>query len=155
MVVQAIFNMLGPAILDAEVIDLFAGSGALGLEALSRGAASATFVERSEEGVAAIRQNLQVLGYQERGRVVRADAVQWLRGHAAEVARAGVVLLDPPYRDPVLVEALGALDAAVAEGAWVVAERWTRQPLPELRRLAVTRDRRYGDTSVTIAHAPA
>ena len=153
MVVQAIFNMLGPAILEAEVLDLFAGSGALGIEALSRGAAAVTFVERSEEGVAAIRRNLESLGYGDRARVARSDAVQWVRGHPAEVARAAIVLLDPPYRDPVLADALAALDAAAGAGAQVVAEHWSRQPLPELRRLEVTSDRRYGDTSVTIAQA--
>ena len=153
MVVQAIFNMLGPAVLEAEVLDLFAGSGALGIEALSRGAAAATFVERSEEGVAAIRRNLETLGYRERGRVVRAEAVHWVRGHGPEVGRAKVVLLDPPYRDPVLATALAALDVAVGEGTLVVAEHWSRQALPELSRLRVTRDRRYGDTSVTIAQA--
>lgn len=153
MVVQAIFNMLGTAVLEAEVLDLFAGSGALGIEALSRGAASATFVERSEAGCDAIRRNLEVLGYGDRGRVVRAEAVTWVRGHPDLVAGSGVVLLDPPYRETLLDAALVTLDPLVGAGARVVAEHWTRQPLPGLQRLAVVRARRYGDTSVTIAQA--
>lgn len=153
MVVLAIFNMLGNAVLEAEVLDLFAGSGSLGIEALSRGAASATFVERSAEGAAAIRRNLETLGYADRGHVVRAEAVGWIRAHPEPVGRAAVILLDPPYRDPLLEAALRALDGLAAPGARVVAEHWSRHRLPELERLAVTRSRRYGDTSVTIAQA--
>jgi 16S rRNA (guanine966-N2)-methyltransferase len=153
MVVEAIFNMLGAEVIGAAVIDLFAGSGALGLEALSRGAARATFVDESDESVRAIRRNLETLGYQETGFVVRSDVPRWLHSHPAEVAKARIVLLDPPYRDPVLSAALTELDKLVGEGAIVVAERGTRDPLPELARLELTRERRYGDTSVTIARA--
>lgn len=153
LVTEAIFNVLGPSVLEVEVLDLFAGSGALGIEALSRGAAHATFVDSSDESVAAIRQNLAALSYADRARVARADVKRWLRGHADEVARARVVFLDPPYRDPVLGETLSLLDELVAEGTTVVAERGSRDDLPEFQRLQVTRDRRYGGTSVTIARA--
>lgn len=153
MVLEAVFNMLGSGVVDAEVLDLFAGSGALGIEALSRRAARATFVEKSDDGAAAIRRNLETLGYRESGLVVRADVPRWLRAHPLEVARARIVFLDPPYRDPVLAETLAQLDALVGDGAIVVAERGARDPLPELARLHVTRERRYGDTSVTIAQA--
>jgi 16S rRNA (guanine966-N2)-methyltransferase len=155
MVREAIFNLLGPDVEDAIVLDLFAGSGALGIEALSRGAASALFVERDEVAVRVIRRNLESLGLAGRGRAVRADVPKWLAGHAPEVRGATLVLLDPPYNDPVLEHALALLDPLVAGEASVVAEHSHRQPLPALGRLQPTRQRRYGDTavSVLVAHA--
>ena len=151
----AIFNMLGPRVLEADVLDLYAGSGALGIEALSRGAARANFVERAPEGVRAIRANLAALGYEERATVVQSDVPRWLRVHAGEAARATLVLADPPYDDPGLEAALAALDESLAPGAVLVLEHPGGKPLPPLRRLLVDRTRRHGGTSVTIAVAGA
>ena len=78
VVKQAIFNMVGPRIEGANVLDLFAGSGALGIEALSRGAAQVTFVDQQPRGLAILRQNLDALGFKERSRVIRGDVVRWL-----------------------------------------------------------------------------
>jgi 16S rRNA (guanine966-N2)-methyltransferase len=147
--------MLGPAVLDAEVLDLYAGSGALGIEALSRGAARATFVERSQDGVRAIRANLEALGYEDRAVVAQAEALRWLRGHLPQVSSAGLVVLDPPYDDPNLDSVLAALDSVMGPGAIVVLEHSSRRPLPAFERLQVDRTRRHGDTSVTIARANA
>jgi 16S rRNA (guanine966-N2)-methyltransferase len=146
----AIFDIVGPRVTDAVVIDLFAGSGALGIEALSRGAASSTFVDRDERAVRVIRDNLDALGLGERGRVVRADVARWLQVDPGAVGRASLVLLDPPYDDAVLDRALALLDELAAEGATVVAEHAQRQPLPGLRRLRPDRERRYGDTAVSV-----
>jgi 16S rRNA (guanine966-N2)-methyltransferase len=153
VVKEAVFNVLGPAVADAVVLDLFAGSGALGIEALSRGAARATFVERDAASAGVIRRNLSSLGYEDRSRVAAAEVVRWLRGHAAEVAEASVVLLDPPYNDRVLDRALALLDETVQEGATVVVERAATQALPGLQRLRPVRERRYGDTAVTVLRA--
>src|ERR1700730_4216079 len=113
MVKQAIFNLVGPGIVGAEVLDLFAGSCALGIEALSRGAASVTFVDHQPRGLAILRQNLDVLGLKERARIVRGDVVRWLEASPDSVKRAGVVFLDPPYDDLVLDRALKVLDRSV------------------------------------------
>src|SRR5260370_34159587 len=78
MVKQAIFNMVGPSVEGASVLDLFAGSGALGIEALSRGAANVTFVDREPRGLAILRQNLDALGLKDRANVIRGDVVRWL-----------------------------------------------------------------------------
>jgi 16S rRNA (guanine966-N2)-methyltransferase len=83
MVVEAIYNMLGGIVPGAAALDLFAGSGALGIEALSRGAVRATFVDRSQDSVTAIRRNLETLGYGERAVVDRSDIPRWLRNHPA------------------------------------------------------------------------
>ncbi len=149
MVKAAIFNLVGPGIEGAHVLDLFAGSGALGIEALSRGAAEVTFVDREPRGLAILRQNLDALELKERAHVVRGDVVRWLESSPAEVDRAGLVFLDPPYEDVVLDRALRALDRTLS-GALVVAEHSRRHTLPPLPRLQVDRERRYGDTMVTV-----
>ena len=149
MVKQAIFNLVGPGIDGAHVLDLFAGSGALGIEALSRGAAGVTFVDHQARGLAILRQNLDALELKERARVVRGDVVRWLESSPDEVGRAGLVFLDPPYEDVVLDRALLALDRVLID-AVVVAEHSRRQALPQLSRLQVDRQRRYGDTIVTV-----
>jgi 16S rRNA (guanine966-N2)-methyltransferase len=153
VVKEAIFNVLGGAVLDATALDLCAGSGALGIEALSRGAGRAVFVERAERAVVAIRRNLATLDYQDRGRVFRAEVARWLEGRPADVARCGLVLFDPPYNDPVVERVLRLLDRLCAEGTIVVAEHGVRQALPVLARLRAVRDRRYGDTQVTFLEA--
>ena len=149
MVKQAIFNLAGPGIEGANVIDLFAGSGALGIEALSRGAARVIFVDREPRGLAILRQNLEALDLRERADVVRGDVVRWLEGSPEQIVRAGFVFLDPPYDDMVLDRALKVLDRQVI-GATVIAEHSRRQELPALARSRVDRQRRYGDTMVTV-----
>ena len=152
MVKQAIFNMVGPQIEGAKVLDLFAGSGALGIEALSRGAASVTFVDQQPRGLAILRQNLDALGFKDRARVVRGDVVRWLQASPDAVRSADFIFLDPPYDDVVLDRALKALDLA-AENVTVLAEHSRRQAVPDLARLRVDRERRYGDTVVSVLRA--
>jgi 16S rRNA (guanine966-N2)-methyltransferase len=137
----------------ALVVDLFAGSGALGIEALSRGAGHVTFVERDQKAVAAIRGNLERVGYGERASVARADVARWLARQPEEAAAADVVLADPPYNDAVLDRALELLDGSVKEGALVVVEHSSRQTPGGVRRLRSLRERRYGDTAVTLLEA--
>ena len=154
MVKQAIFNLVGPGIDGAHVLDLFAGSGALGIEALSRGAAGVTFVDHQARGLAILRQNLDALGLKERAYVVRGDVVRWLEASPDQIKRAGLVFLDPPYDDAVLDRTLRVLDRGL-DDAVVVAEHSRRHQLPSLARLKLDRERRYGDTIVTVLVAPA
>jgi 16S rRNA (guanine966-N2)-methyltransferase len=149
MVKEAIFNLIGPGIAGVQVLDLFAGSGALGIEALSRGATGVTFVDREPRGLAILRQNLEALDLKARAAVVRADVVRWLEASPDEVKLAGVVFMDPPYEDVVLDRALKVIDREVG-GATVLVEHSRRQELPTLTRLHVDRQRRYGDTMVTV-----
>ena len=141
--------MLGTRVLDAVVADLYAGSGALGIEALSRGAERAVFVEKAGHGAVAIRANLAALGLEDRATVVQGD----VRGHlagSAPVESWTLVLLDPPYGSPDLRPVLEQLDQRLPASASVVVEHGRADALPELERLRVDRQRRYGDTSVTI-----
>jgi 16S rRNA (guanine966-N2)-methyltransferase len=145
---EALFSILGAAVEDARVLDLFAGAGTLGLEALSRGAAQATFVESSPRALAALRANLAALGAD--AEVVRADALRWLHAASRGARQYDLVFLDPPYRR---AAELGAplsvsLPAVLAPGALVVVESDRRAPL-ELG-IDATDERRYGDTLIRI-----
>ena len=148
---EAIFDRLQHELMDAAVLDLFAGSGALGLEALSRGAAGATFVDSAPAAIRALKANLAALGAE--AEVVRADALRWLRAAPAAGRQYDLVFLDPPYRRAGELGAplSAALAPVLAEGALVVAEADRRAPL-ELTMTA-TDERRYGDTLIRL-HAP-
>ena len=136
-----------------EVLDLFAGSGALGIEALSRGAASASFVDSSPAAIAAIRHNLASL--QLDGEVRRQDVRKFLRAARNDARQYDLVLLDPPYRHAsVLGHDLGrALPPLLAPSARVVAES-DRRSILELE-LPLVDERRYGDTLIRIHHVPS
>jgi len=145
---EALFSILGADVEGRRVLDLFAGSGALGLEALSRGAAAATFVEQAAGAHRSIRANLDALGV--RAELVRADALRWLGAARADGRQYDLAFLDPPYtRTGALGARLSvALPPVLAPGALVVAESGRRAPL-ELD-LPVTDERRYGDTLIRI-----
>ncbi|MGI8580067.1 MAG: 16S rRNA (guanine(966)-N(2))-methyltransferase RsmD [Solirubrobacteraceae bacterium] len=148
---EAIFSILGP-LEGAEVLDLFAGSGALGLEALSRGAESAVLVDRAPDAARAIRSNLETLGLA--ASVRRQDARAFLRDAREQGRLYDLVFLDPPYRQaaalaPLLNEALGPV---LAPGARVVAES-DRRAVLELD-LPLDTERRYGDTLIRIHSRP-
>jgi 16S rRNA (guanine966-N2)-methyltransferase len=145
---EALFSILGPAVEGAHVLDLYAGSGALGIEALSRGAASAVFVDHSEKATAAIRSNLEALGIE--APVRRMEARAALRPSSAAADPYDLVFLDPPYRhDAGLGRELSeALPAVLAPGARIVSESDRREPLELAFRLVD--ERRYGDTVIRI-----
>ncbi|MFL5886638.1 MAG: 16S rRNA (guanine(966)-N(2))-methyltransferase RsmD [Thermoleophilaceae bacterium] len=145
---EAVFNILGD-VSGAVVLDLFAGSGALGIEALSRGAAAATFVDRDERALAAVRANLDAFGAV--GRVVRGEAIAFLRRQ--EGAGYDLVFVDPPYDSaPELGTGLSELlPEVVAEDAVIVTESDKRSPL-ELT-LPLVDERAYGDTRIGIHRA--
>lgn len=129
---ETLFNWLQPRIADARVLDLFAGSGALGLEALSRGAAHVTFVERDRRAANAIEALLKE--WQEpAGTIVCTDALGWVVGSRAD-APYDIVFLDPPYDAAVLAATTAGLVAhgRLAADARVYVERRARDPLPEL-----------------------
>jgi len=152
---QTLFAILEPDLPGAGVLDLFAGSGAGGIEALSRGAAQATFVEKDAGAAKVIGENLAFTRLAARGRVDRSDALTYLRDRAATDGPFDVVLVDPPYAETALLEAalerLGAAEPALLrpEG-WVVAKHfWRTAPPPAVGLLASVRTRRFGETALT------
>jgi 16S rRNA (guanine966-N2)-methyltransferase len=147
---EAVFNALGSlgAVEDAEVLDLFAGTGALGIEALSRGARSCTFVERDPAASRLVERNLAGTGLADRAVVVREPAERALARAVADDRRFDLALLDPPYAYDGWTALLDALPAAVA-----VIESDRRPPLPT--RWEVVREKWYGTTLIAIARAQA
>jgi 16S rRNA (guanine966-N2)-methyltransferase len=137
---EAWMSVLAPELEGARVLDLFAGSGALGLEALSRGAAEVTLVEQAEPALRALRANVQALGAGERARIVKVDALRYAA--RLEEGAFDLCIADPPYGK-------GHADALVR--LWLqrpfarilTLERGRADPIPEVPG---TRERRYGDT---------
>ena len=152
---EGLFASLGPDIEGARVLDLFAGTGAVGIEALSRGAASAVFVERQAAAVASVRENLRRTKLGDRGEVHRADVERWLMRSAASQQSYDIVVLDPPYE--LSGRPLEAALAHIDEG-WLAGQAWTvvltrghKSPLPAVPvHWAVRRQLRYGDSLLTL-----
>ena len=143
---EATFNALGSlgAVEGATVLDLFAGSGAMGIEALSRGATAATFVDRDARALAVVRANLDATGLAAHATVVRADAARFLAG----AGPFDLAVLDPPYAtdDAAWTDLLTTLDADLA-----VVESDREVPLPP--RWGILRSRSYGGSVVVLARA--
>lgn len=151
---EALFSRLQPWIPGARVLDLFAGSGALGLEALSRGAAEAVFVERDGAALRGLRANIAAVGAVSRCRVVAGDVFVFLRGDLGPPVEVDIVLADPPYGDLPRelaraleggdgvrwsVDAIRAIECAAADPAWSTPAGWRRFP-----------ERSYGKTRVVV-----
>ena len=144
---ETLFAILGSRVVDARVLDLYAGSGAIGIEALSRGAAHCDFVERDRRAVAAIRENLDRTGVADRASVHASDVGGYLgrlRDH-----RPSLVFLDPPYAERAILAPLERLAGWLAPGGTVVVKHHWRTPIPEPIGLARWRERRFGETSLT------
>lgn len=148
---EAMFNVLGPLPDDLHVLDLFAGSGALGLEALSRGAASATFVERDRSALTSLRGNIAELDVGDRATVLPIDVARFLAG-AGPGPSWRWIFLDPPYAAGVFEATLAALPRArLTDDARVIVEHAHRAPPPDRAGFLLrTTLRRYGDTALSM-----
>jgi 16S rRNA (guanine966-N2)-methyltransferase len=160
---EAVFSILGDRVPGARVLDLFAGSGALGIEALSRGATSATFVEQHRRAVESIRQNLQRTGLSDRAVVIQAEVAAWLRNFRHE-SSFDLLFADPPYQrdsdEPlhrVTLLQSPLLPRILAPGGLLVVEsaRDAPPPVPDPWKARLARD--YGETLVQILelHRPS
>ncbi|MDH5526017.1 MAG: 16S rRNA (guanine(966)-N(2))-methyltransferase RsmD [Nitrospirota bacterium] len=151
---EAIFSILMDRVPGAQVLDLFAGVGTLGLEALSRGAAAVLFLEQNPRHAAAINSSLETLGFDDRGRVMRMDVVRFLaRGRAARPAGGfDVVFVDPPYAAGQLETTLPLLATAdiIAPGGVAVVEHGAELAAKTTAGWEKGRTYRYGKTSVTL-----
>jgi 16S rRNA (guanine(966)-N(2))-methyltransferase RsmD len=160
----SLFSILAATVPDARVVDLFAGSGALGIEALSRGAAACTFIEDARPALAALRDNLRRAHLASRATVLAADAFAALPLlEAPQQPPLDIVFLDPPYpilrrdlpRVLALLEALAA-SPALSPHALLVVQHDARTTLPDrLGPLAATDRRRYGGTALTFLERPS
>jgi 16S rRNA (guanine966-N2)-methyltransferase len=149
---ETLFAILEPDLPGAAFLDLFAGSGAAGIEALSRGAERAVFVERDAKAVGTIAANLRSTHLEDRAEVIRADVGRFLA--APSGGPFAIVVVDPPYAEvEVLVrtlERLGGREAPLVDGARVVAKHfWRATPPAGIGLLASERERRFGETALT------
>lgn len=151
LVKKALFSSLDSLADDWErVLDLFAGSGALGIEALSRGAGWVDFVEKAPKCCVIIKENLERTGFTSQAKVYCCSVNRALTRLNGEY---GIIFLDAPYSDPSLVGTLGDLFSSqlVGTASTVAVQHSSRQPLPpEIENLHLIRDRHYGDTCLSI-----
>jgi len=148
---ETLFAILGQRVVDARVLDLYAGSGAIGIEALSRGAAHATFVETARPALVVIRANLERTRLAAAAEVVVLDAVRFL-----DTTRAGpfeLAFLDPPYDERDIVAPLRGVVPRLAPNAFVVIKHFWRTEVPEVAGLEIRRQRRFGETMLTFLEA--
>ena len=151
---ETLFNWLAPVVEGSAVLDLFAGSGALGLEALSRGARRAVFVERSRSTLRQLEENIATLGGEDAS-LIESDAMQYLRHFEAEPF--DIVFLDPPYAADLYAELCRLLDERdwLASGARVYLEQAENAPGPELPTgWAVRKDKTSGKVRYLLLQAP-
>lgn len=148
---ESIFNILGQRFAGGRVLDLYAGSGALGLEALSRGGERAVFVEQDSEAVRICRKNVETLGYGDRAEVIRGEVVRALRSLAARGEDFDWIFADPPYEvGPGAALALIDSLSLLAPGGRIVAEHpWRSPPEAEIGGLVRTDLRRFGEPAAS------
>ncbi|MGE5173496.1 MAG: 16S rRNA (guanine(966)-N(2))-methyltransferase RsmD [Betaproteobacteria bacterium] len=142
---QALFNILGDRVANADFLDLYAGAGGIGIEALSRGAGRVVFVDSSRGSLAVIKQNIEQTGFRDRAQVVPAKAEAFVRKSSESY---DIVFLDPPYAEEMqpLLELVAGSGIVKPDGV-VVAEHFKKQPSPEKAgSLTLYREARYGDT---------
>jgi 16S rRNA (guanine966-N2)-methyltransferase len=155
LVRESLFNILGEGVIGLVVVDLFAGTGALGLEALSRGAARAIFVEQNRENVGLIRRNLATLRYEDRAIVLATDVFRWARAFDPIDDEPMVVFLDPPYREYEnhprrVIELLEGLIRKLPAGSILALEASRSIDVPDLPDPTAWDIRRYGGTRIAI-----
>jgi 16S rRNA (guanine966-N2)-methyltransferase len=148
MVRQSVFDILGTRVLRARMLDLYAGAGTVGFEALSRGASAVTFVERHREALALIAKTAERFGCRDQCTLVGADVRRWLRGATALTTEADLCYVDAPYQDPELDSVLELLGAAPPR--LVVCEHHRAREIPEqIGDLTRFREARYGLTTIS------
>ena len=145
---EAMFSILHFELEGRRVLDLFAGSGQLGIEALSRGAAACTFVDKDKQAVTVMQKNLEHTGLADRAKVLHTDSLAFLK-MTPEVF--DIVLLDPPYASGLLEQALALLNGRVAPGGVIMCELPLGKELPETAAgLTLARRYKYGKTELAV-----
>ncbi|MED4581993.1 16S rRNA (guanine(966)-N(2))-methyltransferase RsmD [Brevibacillus choshinensis] len=150
---ESIFNMIGPYFDGGWALDLYAGTGGLGIEALSRGVDRSVFVERDAKAFAVVKQNLETCRLEGNADLYRMDADRAIRTLATRKQAFDLVFLDPPYAQQKIAEEIRLLQELdlLADGAWIVTEHDVDVKLPEeIGDCVQDRASTYGDTAVTL-----
>jgi 16S rRNA (guanine(966)-N(2))-methyltransferase RsmD len=148
---ESIFNIIAAEVADAKVLDLFAGTGAMGLEALSRGAQFCCFVDQGEEAVRLIRENLQLCAAQGSSRIIQASAASAIRRLGSENELFDLIFMDPPYGKGLIEKNLQLIGDVARNDALVIAEQHVKDEPPKVSGIwQKGRERRYGDTLISV-----
>lgn len=144
---EAVFSMIQFEIENKVVLDLFAGSGQMGIEAISRGAKHCTFIESDRNAKAIIEQNVKTCKFENESTVISADAVSFLsRNNSFDI-----VFVDPPYKSGLAQKVLGKINAVLTENAFVICETDFSESLPENPdSLKIVKEKKYGKTKITV-----
>jgi len=150
---EALFSMLSSIVVNKEILDLFAGTGNLGLEALSRGAFKATFVDKDKSALNLLKSNIKLLEFEERAEIYLADAFKALKMFGKAKKKFDIVFIDPPYGENLYERIIISLlcDKVLNKESIVVIEHLSQLHLREkYNGLSIAKSRRYGNTCITI-----
>ncbi|MBE3580737.1 MAG: 16S rRNA (guanine(966)-N(2))-methyltransferase RsmD [Thermoanaerobacteraceae bacterium] len=145
---EALFNIL--QVEGKSFLDVFAGSGAVGIEALSRGALRAAFIEKDPLALKALRDNLRLTGFDNRAQVLPLDVLQAADRLVKKRERFDFIFLDPPYGQGLGERVLPLFIPLLAEGGWMVLEIGRKEVVPSVRGIALRESRRYGDSLLNL-----
>ncbi len=143
---RSLFDRLGGWVVNVDMLELYAGSGAVGLEALSRGAKSVAFVEASRQVALILKENVKKLGYSDRARVIHSRAMKALREFVSQHESFDFIFADPPYRFKQLDSLMQLIPDVLAEGGIFVLETHKKTPAPSVQGLKLWKEARIGDT---------
>lgn len=153
MVKEAVFSIIQFQVQGRAFLDMFAGSGQMGIEALSRGAREATFIDMRRDAVSVIRKNLETTGFEDKAQIVNADAPSFVKSSAKKF---DVAFVDPPYNKGLAAKALSVLPFAMNEGGVILCETALDEVLPESAgEFVLDRTYRYGKIKITSYRRPA
>jgi len=148
---ESVFNIIAEEVPGAKVLDLFAGTGAMGLEALSRGARFCLFVDNGSEAVRLIRENIKLLAADDLSKVIHGTASSAIRRLSAQNELFDLIFMDPPYGKGYVEETFQIVCAVAGDGSLVVAEQHIKDSPPRTPAIwQKNHERRYGDTLILI-----
>ena len=149
---ENLFNMISSYIMDSNILDLFAGTGSLGIECLSRGAKNCVFVDISKESISIVKSNIKKARVENESLVLNLDFKDAVSRLQSQKNKFDVIFMDPPYYKEMFVDALEKIDNAnlLDEDGIIVVEHDTKDILPDkVNRLEKTKDKKYGNTTLT------
>jgi 16S rRNA (guanine966-N2)-methyltransferase len=147
---SALFNILGDSLTEAKVLDAFAGSGALGLESLSRGAQSAVFIEKDRRAAQTVVKNTTLLNLTPKSRVINTTIDNWLRTTDEKTEQFDVIFADPPYQDPQFSTVFKLLGCLKPDGLMVLSYPGRTMCVPAVEGVVVVDKREYGEAGIAI-----
>lgn len=149
---ESLFNIINPYIMDSEILDLFAGTGSLGIECLSRGANKCVFIDNSKESINIVKSNIKKARVENESIVMNLDFKSAIKSLALKNQRFDVIFMDPPYYKNMFNDALSEIDNnnILKEDGIIIVEHDTKDKFPDdIGRLYKSREKKYGNTTIT------